>query len=189
VYSPSQLPQRPVLSGRRRDLFLILCSFWTPPPSPFNIEMERVHLYTVCLSSEGEVFILLEGNDGPDNDDGGLCHEMSEGKEAWVLAMICTLMLFFSFFFCGGGLLGFEVRAYVLAEQVLYHLSHVTRPFCFSYFSDRVLFYLFINFCHDPPAELRLEVGTTEFISLSWSLATFLPRLVLNHDPFDLYLK
>jgi hypothetical protein len=31
-----------------------------------------------------------------------------------------------------------------LARQALYHLSHILRPFCFSYFSDRVLQFLFL---------------------------------------------
>jgi hypothetical protein len=43
--------------------------------------------------------------------------------------------------------LGFELRP-VLARQVLYHLSHTFRTFCFSYISDRVL-----NFCLGPASD------------------------------------
>jgi hypothetical protein len=34
--------------------------------------------------------------------------------------------------------LGFELRAFTLAGQALYHLSHSPSSFCFSYFLNKV---------------------------------------------------
>jgi hypothetical protein len=37
--------------------------------------------------------------------------------------------------------LGFELRAFVLARQTLYHLTHISNPFCSGYFRDKILLF------------------------------------------------
>jgi hypothetical protein len=32
--------------------------------------------------------------------------------------------------------LGFSPQGFMLAKQVLYHLSHISSPFCYGYFGD-----------------------------------------------------
>jgi hypothetical protein len=59
-----------------------------------------------------------------------------------------TWETFFFFFFLV--IRGFELRAYVLARQELYHFSHASSPFCSGYFGDGVLLFAQASLDHDP---------------------------------------
>jgi hypothetical protein len=77
-----------------------------------------------------------------------------------------------------------------LTTQALYHLSHTSALFCFSYFLDRVL-----RFCpwlasdHSPPTYTSHLSRTTAQITMPGlliemgGLTNFSPGLASNHDP------
>jgi hypothetical protein len=91
-------------------------------------------------------------------------------------------------------ILGFEHRALHLPGQVLYHLSHASSPFCFSYFSCSVShlclgwsgpwsFFFFLPCSWD----YRCVSSCAAYL-LRWALANFLPVLPSNFDPPGLCL-
>jgi hypothetical protein len=70
-----------------------------------------------------------------------------------------TIRCFFIIIFWSGTVVW--TQGFDLARQVLYHLRHAPSPFCFSYFSDRVSYFL-------PRADLRLKSSYTG-LPLSWN--------------------
>jgi hypothetical protein len=48
------------------------------------------------------------------------------------------------------------IQGFMLAVQILYHLSHAPTPFCFSYFPDRVSCFLMgLMLDYDPSTQLH----------------------------------
>jgi hypothetical protein len=82
----------------------------------------------------------------------------------------------------------------VLSRQVLYHLSHAPIPFCFSYFSDRVLSFCMASLglqssylCLLPRKHHRHAPPHLACL-LRWGLANLFPKLALNLDFPNLHL-
>jgi hypothetical protein len=105
--------------------------------------------------------------------------------------------LSFSFFFCWGrkatGSIKVWTQGFILAQHAFYHLSHAPTPFCFSYFSDRVL--LFAWPC--PRIVILLPMPSWNYSVwqhsqlVCWdgvSLSSLPPRLSSHHDPPNLNL-
>jgi hypothetical protein len=91
------------------------------------------------------------------------------------------------FFF---SVLGFWTQNLILSRQMLYHLSHIPSPCCFSCFSDQVLSFLQgPAMDHDPPILGLLCSRGCSYVPLclacllKWGLANFLPRLASNNIP------
>jgi hypothetical protein len=101
-----------------------------------------------------------------------------------------SLVFFFFFLVCTG----VWAQGLVLVRQALYHLRHTSRPFSFSFFSDRVsYFYLEPALDCDLPTYAFCVAETTDTCHHTWlgrheGLSNFLPGLASNHNTPDFHL-
>jgi hypothetical protein len=56
-----------------------------------------------------------------------------------VCVCVCVCNLFILFIYSFGNGSGVWTQGFIVTKQVLYHLSHITSPFCSGYFGDGIL--------------------------------------------------
>jgi hypothetical protein len=106
---------------------------------------------------------------------------------------ILIFLTYFLIFFLA--VLGIKPRSLHLTRDALYHLSYTPRPFCLSYFSDRI-FVLFAWAGLRPWSSYLCLLRSWDYrpkplgpiYLLRSDLTNFLPRLALNCDSPDLFL-
>jgi hypothetical protein len=108
--------------------------------------------------------------------------------QIYLLVFVC-LFTFVQYFCLFCLLLGVWIQGFVLARQVLYHLSHISSPFCNRVsFVCLLVFFSWGGLNFDPPINASCsnwaDRCTLTHPAIVWDgvLWTFLPRLAWNHD-------
>jgi hypothetical protein len=107
--------------------------------------------------------------------------------------ILCVWKINHCCFFLSLVVLGFELRASI-TRQLLYHLSHTSAPFCFSYFLGRASVFFqeslrLWSSCWWPPMYLGSQIRTTTTsLLVEIGLTNFFARLTSNCALPNLYL-